>query len=266
LLKTLEATLDSPGRLSFPTIGDRAPPHNHCHSHQFFLQGISWLLLFDVVGRRPRSPLLTPFPLLEAKVHRFLLHAGLLFYPISLPRTDSTVMQKPLPLLLFFCIPLWSSWRPLHSRRTISVTPTHRIPRFLTVQTFFFDHFFPVFHPPLYHMACHFRVNSLTPGICSRISPPHLSHPPPPFPLRTPPLCLSIRLAGVFSGFGRSDSGLRMWLVPGVPSLSQSPWFLPLQRTSAVPFVRIRIPSSLFRPSSRRAIMDPTSPFCKLVV
>jgi hypothetical protein len=37
-------------------VGDRASPHNLCLPHKFFLQGISWLLLFDVVGRRQRSP------------------------------------------------------------------------------------------------------------------------------------------------------------------------------------------------------------------
>ena len=48
----------------------------------FFNQGISWLLLFDVVGRRHCSPSYPP-SLPKAKVHRFLLHAGLLFYFVS---------------------------------------------------------------------------------------------------------------------------------------------------------------------------------------
>jgi hypothetical protein len=72
-------------------------------------------------------------------------------------------------------------------------------------------------------MACHFRANSFTLGICLYIFPSHVCHPLPPFLLRTPPLYFTIHLAGVSLGFGRSDNGLRMWLVPGVPSPSQPP-------------------------------------------
>jgi len=170
LLKTLEAILDllkfgerEDGRNQQPTWKCCRSLHSHvyppmafcCHPQHrrrsctpsqslslasvFFLQGIScYYYLMSSVG--VSIPLPIPPSLLKARVHQFLPHAGLLF--IFFPPTDSTVMQKRSPLLLFFCIPVWSPWRPLHSRRKDDLChtdPPH--PRFLTVHSLFYPFF-----------------------------------------------------------------------------------------------------------------------------
>jgi len=115
--------------LSLPT------PSAIVHSFTIIVPRIcfpSRLLLFDVVGRRQRFP--SPH-LLKAKFPDFC--SMLDFYLFRLPSTDSTVMQKRSPLL-FFRIPVWSSRRPLHSRRKDDLCyPTHHIARFLTVPALF---------------------------------------------------------------------------------------------------------------------------------
>ena len=101
-------------------VGDRAPRHNHCIPHQFFLQGIPWLLLlFDVVGRRQRSPHILPYSSRQ-KFTNFCFtldfYSILFRFPEPIP---PSCKNAHLPSCSF--VYLRSSRRPLHSQRTIPV-------------------------------------------------------------------------------------------------------------------------------------------------
>jgi len=122
-------------------VDDRAPPHNHCIPHQFFLQGISWLLLlFDVVGRRQRSHILLHSS--RQKFTNFCFTLDFLFYFIWFHPNRFHCHAKTLtspPVLLYTCLEFLEA--------TALTTddpcyPTHHIARFLTVHTLFFDRFF----------------------------------------------------------------------------------------------------------------------------
>ena len=133
-------------------------------------------------------------------------HVGLLFYLgspelIALP---SKTLTSPVLLYTFWSLEAIepTTGDPCH--------PTRYITRFLTVHTRSFLSDFSQISAPSYHMACHFRVNSFTLGICLYIFPSHvcrfscpsISHPSTlpfdPCPLR-------------FSGPDCLDSRLRTW-------------------------------------------------------
>jgi len=101
-------------------VGDRAhPPHNHCPSHQFFFPRYIMLLLFDVVGRRQRSPSYLPHSKQKFTDFCFTLD----HYLSRFPTTDSTVTQKTRPSSCSF-VYLFGvlGGHCTHDGRTISVT------------------------------------------------------------------------------------------------------------------------------------------------
>jgi len=179
-----------------------------------------------------------------------LLHTGLLSYHISFLPELIPLSRKTT------CLPSCSLYTSLEflevfAPTTIPVTPTHHIARFLTVPTFFFNYF----SQPSAPLPYDFRVNSFPLGIGLYIFP---SHVPSTFPPH-----FAFRSVDVF-GFGHSDADVvGSW--GSLASLRVIPT-LPLLRTSAVPFVRIRIFSSSFRLFCRRATIGPISPFYELVV
>jgi len=136
-------------------------------SHQFSQQESSWLLLFDVIGRRQRCPLHHNSPLLpKAKVHQFSSHAGLLFYLASqLILLDTKSLTFP---------PVYLPGALESTALTVAedhCDPTDHISWFLTVPTHsFLSIFFSNFYNPILWMACHFRVNSFPLGIRFYIS------------------------------------------------------------------------------------------------
>lgn len=124
-------------------------------------------------------------------------------------RADSTITQKHSPHLLFFCIPVWSSWRPLHSRRMDDLCypdPPHRS---FSSRPHSFVHLFSIFHPPIIWLATFVSIVLRLEFVCTSS---HSAHAAP-----TLALCLSIHPAGVLLGSGRSDNGSRTWLVLGIP-------------------------------------------------
>jgi hypothetical protein len=159
------------------------------------------------------------------------------FILFDFSRADFTAMQKHSHPFLFFSIPFWSFWRPLHSRRTDDLRyPDPHIPRFNRTHTFFSVHF-SVFSPLNIWLATFVSIVPHLESVCTSFhirSPPHPFYSAPPrFAIRSVLLALSWgwpfeqRLTDVI-GFS--------W---GSVSWPVSIWFIPLLRTSAVPFVRI---------------------------
>lgn len=108
------------------SLGDCASSHNHCPSHQFFLQGISWLLLFDVVGRRQRSPSSYPPSLPGQKSIDFCFTLDfILFHSVSLQLTQLSCKNTHFSFCSFvYLCGVFGGYRT-HDGRTISVTPAH---------------------------------------------------------------------------------------------------------------------------------------------
>jgi len=128
----LHLFLHSPMTVVIPkVIGNRALSHNHCPSHQFsFKVYHGYYYLVSSVGVSAPPPRILP----HSPGQKFAnLCSTLDFYSIlsGSPRADSTIMQKHLPLLPFFCIPFWSFRRVLRSRRTDDLRyPDPHIARF----------------------------------------------------------------------------------------------------------------------------------------
>jgi len=168
-------------------------------------------------------------------------------------------MQKTLtspPVLLYTFLEFLEATALTTDGRSLLPRPTTSL---VSNRTHSFSRPFFFLVSSLYRMACHSRVNSFPLGICLYIfpSPMPLS---PPFPLGTPPLCLSIYLAGVFLEFGRLDNGPWTWLVlPGVPSLGQSRCGSFFYNGLALCLLSVSL-SSLFRLSCGQAIIDPIHP------
>lgn len=165
-------------------------------------------------------------------------------------------MQNRLPPLLFFCIPIWSSWRPPRSRQTDDLCypdPPHR--SFFSRAHSFLSIFSRFSVSPILWLATFVSIVSHFEFVCT---PPHVCRHPSS---SHPSLCLLTRPAGVFLGFGRSNNGSWIWLVP---SLDQPPCGSFLYDGRALcPLSVSSCPCSAYLVDGRSSTQ---SSFCKLVV
>ena len=124
-------------------VGDLAPPHNHSLASAFsFKVYRDYYYLMSSVGVSAPPPQSSFAPQGKSSPIFASRWTFILSSILSLELTPLSC-KKHSPLLLFFCIPFWSFWRPLHSRRTDDLCypdPPHR--SFLTVHTLFPVHFF----------------------------------------------------------------------------------------------------------------------------
>jgi len=106
-------------------------------SQSLFLTSIfpsRYIMAIIIWCRRSASALLLLISSLTPQGKSPLIFAScwtfILFYLVSL-ELISLSCKKHSPPFLFFCIPFWSFWRPLHSRRTDDLCyPDPHIPRF----------------------------------------------------------------------------------------------------------------------------------------
>ena len=173
-------------RLSAATQVLSAIAHHHTiivPRISFFLQGISWSLLFDVVGRRQRSPSYPP-SLLGAKVRPFCFALDRLFYFILFDLIPLSCKNTHLLSCSFVYLFGVLGGHCTYDGRSLLPDPPHR--SFSNrLRTFFSGQNFLGFPFPLYHMARHLRVNSCPLGVYLYIFP-HTYHTIPTFPSALP--------------------------------------------------------------------------------
>jgi hypothetical protein len=179
---------------------------------------LSRYILFDVVGRRQRFPIVLPHSSRQKFADFCFMRDFYLFYSVFPKLTPPSCKNTYLSSCSFVYLFGVLGGHHTQDGRTILVAPTHRIARFPTVHTLFV-HFFPQFSVPFVLWLATFVSIVLQLEFCCTSSHCTYAILPHPFPSH-PSLCLLIRIAGVFLGFGRSDNGSWTWLVP---SLGQSP-------------------------------------------
>lgn len=127
-----------PDSCRISVVDDRAPFHNHPRIN--FPFKVSWLLLFDVVGRRQRSPSYPP-SLPRRNSPAFASRWTIILF--RFPRTDCTAIQNAhLPRSLVYLLEL-GSYRT-YDGRSLSPDPLHHSFSNRT-HTFVFVRFFPNF-------------------------------------------------------------------------------------------------------------------------
>ena len=179
----------------------RSHTNSQSSSYRFLFKVHGYYYSMSSVGV---SAPLHPYPpsLPKATGSHTIASPDFLFYLVS-----PELIQPPYKIAhLTSHIPFWShgGHHTYDGGRSLLPDPPHR--SFLTISTHSFLSIFPRSPQFLYHMACHFRVNSFLPGICLYIFPSRM--PPSPTPTIRHLLCDLSRWRPL--EFGCSDNSLRM--------------------------------------------------------